>query len=143
MFYRQKFITNSSSTSFIFFGINFGSESADRILEKIIPPEELNRGTWDDQSQILWDWAETLKGDIGLYIDPDCQSGLAYINNSYWSLEGSVDDLPLEHLQENKDKEEEWALKIKLFCLEYGITATAYGDSTGEPAWRVAMGVQT
>lgn len=143
MFYRQKFVTNSSSTSFIFFGINFDEDSANNILEKIIPPEELTKATWEDQSQILWDWAETLKGDIGLYIDPDCQSGMAYINNSYWSLEGSVDDLPIDHLQESKAKEEEWMHKIKLFCLEYGITATAYGDSTAEPAWRVAIDVRT
>ena len=68
MFYRQRFVTNSSSTSFIFFGVKF-SEVDNETIIKLIPPEKVNKETYseEDLTEEFWSWAGALKGETIMF----------------------------------------------------------------------------
>jgi hypothetical protein len=142
MLVRNVFITNSSSTSFIFFGVNFNNDP-DVIFEKAIPPEErATKESYEDMHDILCDWADCLTGDIGVNMEWEDLSGQVYVKESFYRIGSGVWELPLDHIIGSADKEIEWAKKILSFCEEYGIEPFAgYRNDQDQsaPSWRVAV----
>jgi hypothetical protein len=138
-------VTNSSSTSFIFFGITFDDSVAEDIFEKITAPEDINKESYaDEMAEAVCEWAEGIKGDVSVHIGWESMYGEVYISESCYWLEGGVDNLPLDHILENRGKEEKWTKQLKEFCKKWGITPSAshYNNDDGYPKWKVALEIE-
>jgi hypothetical protein len=142
MLIRNAFITNSSSTSFIFFGVTFNNDP-DVIFEKTIPPEErATREDYEDMHDILCEWADSLKGDIGVKLDWEDLSGQVYVKDSFYRIGSGIWELPIYHITGHVEKETEWSKKILAFCETHGIEPFAgFRDDRNQsmPSWRVAV----
>jgi hypothetical protein len=135
-------VTNSSSTSFIFFGVKFDEVDAKDLFEKITPPEERTEGSYEDLPDILYSWADTLKGEIGVYLDWECLDGAVYIKDSHIGLEeAGFDDLPIEKLCQLQGQEKAWAKKVLVFCKKYGLVPSTSWGRDGKPKWSIALSV--
>jgi hypothetical protein len=144
LFHRQKFVTNSSSTSFIFFGVQFDEVDAEDLFEKIVPPEERSKEAYLDVTDTLCGWADGLKGEIGVYLDWEGLDGVVYIRDTHLGLEErGFDYLPAEQLKDllTRGKEKEWAKYILAFCEEYGLVPSTRWGRDGKPKWGVALSV--
>ena len=137
-------MTNSSSTSFIFFGITFDDTAAEQIFEKITAPEERSKEKYDDIVDVVCNWAEALSGEVSVHLNWESLYGEVYITESCRWLEGGVDNLPLDHILESRGKEEAWTKRLKEFCKEWGITPSpsSYNNDDGSPRWKVALEIE-
>jgi len=135
-------VTNSSSTSFIFFGVKFDEVVAEDLFEKAIPPEERTKEAHGDMVDVLYNWADTIKGDIGVHLDWECLDGAVYVKKSYIGLEeAGFDDLPIEELCQLQGQEEEWANEIMRFCEAYGLVPSTSWGQSGLAGWKIALSV--
>lgn len=138
MFIRSKFVTNSSSTSFIYFGLSFGEDEAINIIEKWRGPEHIHENIYETLVDDLDEWAagEDL-GPIRIHMDYENLEGIIYIDESHYELgDGScIAKLPIDHLFKGSESAEQWTELIHRFCEKWGVTR----DQT--PAWFVACDV--
>jgi hypothetical protein len=128
MFLRTKFVTNSSSTSFIFYGIEFRTKDVER--------ESFSGG------ESLQDLAYRLDCDkestAGLHHCWEVERAMVYAKESYIGLdESGVEALPVQILLKlfSRDKNKEWNQAIKELCDNQGLPYHT-------PSWQIAIHVE-
>lgn len=128
MFLRTKFVTNSSSTSFIFYGIEFKTNEVER--------ESFSGGeTLQDLSYRL---DSSKEYPVGLHHCWEVERAMVYPKESYIRLdESGVEDLPVQVLLElfSRDKTKDWNRLIQEFCAQQGLPYHT-------PAWQIAIHVE-
>lgn len=138
MFNRSKFVTNSSSTSFICFGVYFDDTSAEGVIKHTVPPEELSRELWIRSGETIEEWARTIQKteqDISVHYDWENEDGVVYIRDSYYSLDdGGFKTLPLDRIIRQNVRRGEWTAKLEGFCEKWGV-------ESDKAEWKVACEV--
>jgi hypothetical protein len=142
MFIRSKFVTNSSTTSFIFFGIVFDEDTLDSLFEHIVPIEKRDKEAYVRMDEEIWEWVEKrhLEG-IQVHYEAEYECGQIFPDGAYYQLEGGVEDLelPLKFIEEHKAQEKEWSKQIEDFCKKYGITPQENRANNNKPSWKIAL----
>jgi hypothetical protein len=135
MIVRKGFITNSSSTSFIFYGVDIDSEDLDRFAEKLMG--EHKKEEWRSGAAIRTFAENTVytrqKPPVGMHYD--YESGIQlFANASYIEMdECGVEDLPMKELRSfTPEQEMEWTELIKEFCTEWNLPFP-------RPSWQIAI----
>lgn len=138
MLTRKGFITNSSSTSFIFFGIDLDKEDLEAFANKLRQtPKYVD---WRDY-EMLRDYSEKSvytkqKPPVGMHYEWESGGADVFANQSFMQLdESGVEDLPIEQLRAvTPSQEEDWKQIIKEFCTEWNLP---YSD----PRWQIAINI--
>jgi hypothetical protein len=118
MLIRHGFITNSSSTSFIFFGfLLYPSDiRAARNIEKCL-----------DQTK------SCNNSNIGVHRSWESEQLIIYTKKSYQELyECGVDELPLKNIMLLVGNEEVWEKELKYFCQTWNL-------DYHKPDWKIAI----
>jgi hypothetical protein len=110
MFIRKKFVTNSSSTSFIAFGT--------RIENTPWGKDRYTYDEWFKNETGISCWSKECSAEI--FYESEYNEGALFIKESRWPLEG------FSSIPHSKD-EPEWAEQLQEFCEKLGIPC--------EPTW--------
>lgn len=132
MFIRTKFVTNSSSTSFIFYGMDFHGDEYDglvRLLKKRGKiAENTVYGEFDDVSM----YVNSIDPDIKAHFEWESRGFQIYAAKSYCDLEEcGIDEMPMDKLVSLYGKEGDWRGKLIEFADKL--------ELSGLPNWLIAL----
>lgn len=140
MFIRNCYVTNSSSTSFIFYGVEHGENNYDRAISHLrnIGELDFDRSYEDyEMMDILERFFAKNNPGLSAHFEYESKSFQIYPNSSYLSLyECGVDNLPVNKLLGLIGKhEKEWDAKIEKAEGSLGVT-------NKKPGWKIAIYIE-
>lgn len=140
MFIRNNYVTNSSSTSFIFYGVEHGEANYDRALNHLKNIGELDPDkSYEDYEMMAILECFCAKNTPGLsaHFEYESKSFQIYPSDSYLGLyECGVDNLPVNKLLSLVGKhEKEWDTKIEKAEDSLGVT-------NKKPGWKIAISIE-
>jgi hypothetical protein len=132
MFIRTKFVTNSSSTSFIFYGMNFGSKEFETLVALLKRREKIQVGEPWQEFDAVYSYMSSLRPDISVHLEWESREFQIYAKDSYCSLdECGVDEMPMDKLVSLYGKEGDWHGKLVEFASKLELAES--------PRWLIAI----
>jgi hypothetical protein len=140
MFVRTRFVTNSSSTSFIFYGTDYHQDDYETAIAYVDRLGQLdcseNAEDFEIQDALERYFTRNNPG-VGIHIEYECEAFQIYIKQSYLELyEAGVDELPVTKLQNMIGKHEsEWDKALRRAGKSLGVDRST-------PGWRIALCIE-
>jgi hypothetical protein len=141
MLIRKGFITNSSSTSFIFFGICLEYGECQGFVSKLKEHASEAHHKWHEHD-LMQNFAEKLqyndkKSPVGMHHGWEINDLQIYPKAGFIGLdECGIDDFPIEKIKSfTTEQEEEWMQILKEFCAEWDLPYR-------KPSWSIAIHVE-
>jgi hypothetical protein len=135
MFIRNGFVTNSSSTSFIFYGAEHSSKEYGALVDYLNSTVE-EKDSYDVFNvEKVVSHLKKLYPNVGVHIDWETYNVIVYAKDSLLELEEcGVDELPTDKLQPMLGKEEPWKFDLAKFEQDLKLEIK-------EPKWRIALSI--